>query len=184
MIGHSSSGNAAAKDRGRLNVTLHHNWFENIEDRAPRARFGNIHMLNNFVDRAKNATMSVTGAVTLVENCVYRDTQIATSFSHDQDSVSKGRGGTICIVNSRNEEPLPAKSSDDLDKQFELENNFKSNVPRDRLQFNSPVGFSWKNLGTLPYSYQPDPVDEIPALVWKYAGTGKFADSVSSTTKR
>ena len=41
---------AAALDRGRLNVTLHHNLFENIADRAPRARFGNIHAFNILVD--------------------------------------------------------------------------------------------------------------------------------------
>ena len=183
LIGHSSSDSAAATDRGRLNVTLHHNSFQNIQDRAPRARFGNIHFFNNLVDGAENATMSVTGAVTLVENCVYRDTRKATSFSHDKDAVSKGRGGTISIVNSRNEQPRPAKSSDDADKKFEIENNFKSNVERDKLQFNAAADFEWKNRGTLPYSYKPDPVDQVPALVTKYAGTGKVPDAALGKTK-
>jgi pectate lyase len=183
LIGHSSSDSAAAVDRGRLNVTLHHNWFQNIGDRAPRTRFGNIHLFNDFVDGAENATMSVTGAVTLIENCVYRDTRIATSFSHDKDSVSKGRGGTISIVNSRNEQPRSAKSSDDMDKKFEIENNFKSNVPREKLQFNAPADFEWKDRGMLPYSYKPDAVDQVPALVSKYSGTGKVPDSELGKTR-
>jgi pectate lyase len=79
LIGHSSSANAAVTDRGRLNVTLHHNWFVNIDDRAPRARFGNIHAYKNLIEGAQNATISVMGAVTLVERCVYRDARIATT---------------------------------------------------------------------------------------------------------
>jgi pectate lyase len=177
LIGHSSSANAAATDKGRLNVTFHHNWFENLDDRTPRARFGNIHFFNNFVDGAENATMSVTGAVTLVEKSVYRDTRVATSFSHDKDSVSKDRGGTICIVDSRNEAPRPAKSSDDSvdkDKQFEIEHNFQSSVSRENLHFNASLGFEWHNLNSLPYSYRVDSVEQVPALVTKYAGMGKL----------
>lgn len=176
LIGHSSSAAAAATDRGRLNVTFHHNWFSSINDRAPRARFGNIHVYNDFVDGAENATISVAGAVTLVENSLYRDARIATSFSHDKDAVSKGRGGTICIVDSRNESPRAAKAAANKDQQFEVEHNFVSSVPRETLQFNAVADFEWKSLGALPYSYKPDAVDEVPALVKQYAGTGKLAD--------
>ena len=184
LIGHSSSATAAATDRGRLNVTLHHNWFQNIQERAPRARFGNIHVFNNFVDGAENATMSVAGAVTLVENCIYRDTRIATSFSHDKDSVSRGLGGTISIVNSRNDKPRPLKASDSREKTFEIANNFRSSVPRERLQFNPAMNFPWKDRRTLPYPYRPDPVNRIPTLVPKYAGTGKVPELALSKTKR
>ena len=183
LIGHSSSSAAAATDRGRLNVTLHHNWFENIGDRTPRARFGNIHALNNFVDGAENATMSVAGAVTLVDHCFYRDSRIATSFSHDKDAVSKGLGGTICIIDSRNRDPRPAKSSDNPDKQFEIDNNFKSSVNPGDLRFNSPAGFAWDDVTKLPYVYRADPVDQVPALVSRYAGVGKLPESALTKTK-
>jgi pectate lyase len=173
LIGHSSSSSAAARDKGHLNVTFHHNWFENIDDRAPRARFGNIHAFNNFVDGAENATISVMGAVTLVENSLYRDVRIATSFSHDKDSVSQGKGGTICIVGSRNEAPRMLKPSRREDKQFEVEHNFQSNVSREKLQFNLPSHFEWKNRSKLPYAYLADSVEQVSFLVKKYAGTGK-----------
>lgn len=182
LIGHSSSDTAAATDRGRLNVTLHHNWFQNIGDRAPRARFGNIHVFNNFVEGAENATMSVAGAVTLVENSVYRDTRIATSFSHDKDSVSHGKGGTIAIVDSRNDAPRPAKKPETPEKRFEIENNFRSSVPREKLRFNPPADFAWNDRAALPYRYTPDPVDQVPALVARYAGTGKVPDAVLRET--
>lgn len=168
LIGHSSSSSAAAMDKGYLNVTFSHNWFENLDDRAPRARFGNIHVLNDVVEGAKNGTISVTGAVTLVEGSVYRDCRIATSFSHDKDSVAKGLGGTICIMNSRNEAPKPAGTD------FEGAHNFQSSVERDKLQFNPVGGFEWKDLSNLPYRYEVTPLDQVEAVVKAGAGVGKI----------
>ncbi|MCY0925348.1 pectate lyase [Streptomyces sp. H27-H1] len=51
MIGNSDS--AAATDAGKLRVTLHHNVFDGIVERAPRVRFGQVDAYNNhFVIRA------------------------------------------------------------------------------------------------------------------------------------
>lgn len=45
MIGNSDS--AGDTDRGRLRVTLHHNVFRDIVERAPRVRFGQVDAYNN-----------------------------------------------------------------------------------------------------------------------------------------
>lgn len=41
------SDKAAATDAGKLRVTLHHNLWVDIRERAPRVRFGQVHVVNN-----------------------------------------------------------------------------------------------------------------------------------------
>jgi pectate lyase len=48
LIGHSDDN--AAQDAERLNVTFHHNFFDQTETRTPRVRFGYAHVYNNYYD--------------------------------------------------------------------------------------------------------------------------------------
>ncbi|OIJ68727.1 pectate lyase family protein [Streptomyces mangrovisoli] len=53
LIGNSDSAATAAVDRGHLKVTLHHNLFANLVERAPRVRFGQVDSYDNhFVAQA------------------------------------------------------------------------------------------------------------------------------------
>ncbi|WP_329182161.1 pectate lyase family protein [Streptomyces sp. NBC_01477] len=45
-----NSDGAAATDAGKLRITLHHNLFQDIGERAPRVRFGQVDAYNNHYD--------------------------------------------------------------------------------------------------------------------------------------
>jgi pectate lyase len=172
LVGHSP--NNVAEDKGRLNITFHHNWYENIGDRAPRARFGNIHSFNNYINGAINATISVVGATTLIERNVYNDVEIATTFSHAKDILDKGRGGTIAVVECVNSNPRPITPSANPALAFEDSHNFQGNAARGELVFSKPAAFDWADLNHLPYEYTLDAVADVPGIVKQFAGVGKI----------
>ncbi|MBN2135444.1 MAG: carbohydrate-binding protein, partial [Acidobacteria bacterium] len=53
LIGHSD--NTGDQDRGFLNVTFHHNFFDRTETRTPRLRWGYVHVYNNYYDFVTHA---------------------------------------------------------------------------------------------------------------------------------
>ncbi|HZO85334.1 MAG TPA: hypothetical protein VFC26_08985, partial [Verrucomicrobiae bacterium] len=69
LVGASDS---ATSDRGRLNVTYHHNWYDRVDERIPRMRFGNAHVFNLYCNNlGGKGIQSTTEAATLVENVYF-----------------------------------------------------------------------------------------------------------------
>lgn len=49
------SGDDQTQDTGLLKVTMHHNWWaDNVIERMPRARYGDIHIFNNYYSSVGN----------------------------------------------------------------------------------------------------------------------------------
>ena len=49
------NGDGRTDDAGKLRVTLHHNWFDNVKERSPRVRYGRVHVYNNLYSATPGA---------------------------------------------------------------------------------------------------------------------------------
>ncbi|MFF4351914.1 polysaccharide lyase family 1 protein [Streptomyces sp. NPDC001530] len=78
LIGNSDS---ATGDRGKLRVTLHHNEFEGVVQRAPRVRFGQVHVYDNrYVVPERSEYRYSLGVST--ESAIYAENNAFTTPSH------------------------------------------------------------------------------------------------------
>ncbi|MGH8175012.1 MAG: pectate lyase family protein [Steroidobacter sp.] len=101
LIGSSDS---AAADRGKLRVTLHHNHFDGIGQRAPRVRFGQVHLYNNYYDVRDTANYSYSWGVG-IESAIYAEENFFVanrSFSVDQiierfNGTALSASGTLVV---------------------------------------------------------------------------------------
>jgi pectate lyase len=95
LIGHSDSN--AAEDTGKLHVTLHHNYFSNVNSRMPSLRFGTAHVYDNYFVDGSTGSHSRMGAQMLVQNNVYRNisTPILTNKDSSQDGYVNESGNDI-----------------------------------------------------------------------------------------
>jgi pectate lyase len=78
LIGNSDS---ATGDRGRLRVTLHHNEFESVVQRAPRVRFGQVHVYNNRYVVPEGSEYRYSLGVS-TESAVYAENNAFTTPAH------------------------------------------------------------------------------------------------------
>ena len=88
LIGHSDDDEARAEDEDHLRVTLHHNWWADyIRQRAPRVRFGDVHLFNNYWSSAGNdwSIWAAVGSRVLIENN-YFDGVKNPHEQHDPDA--------------------------------------------------------------------------------------------------
>jgi pectate lyase len=87
------SADTVTTDAGHLNVTWHHDWWaDNVAERMPRTRFGQIHVFNNLYTAAGNAYCTNAGIQThvLVENNVYMGVNNPLSPDANGDMLARG----------------------------------------------------------------------------------------------
>jgi pectate lyase len=66
------SSDGATADRGKLRVTLHHNLFDEVGQRAPRVRFGQVHVYNNYYKIERNPAYVYSWGVG-IESAIYAE---------------------------------------------------------------------------------------------------------------
>jgi pectate lyase len=91
------SGDDVPTDAGRLRVTYHHDWWaDNVQERMPRVRYGQVHLFNNLYTPSGNNYCIGLGfyANVLTENNLFVDVQdpIQASKYSNAESVLVSRG--------------------------------------------------------------------------------------------
>ena len=87
------NGDGVTADRGKLHVTLHHNWYApGVEGRMPRVRFGHVHIYNNYYNAVGNGYCIGIGVECniRVENTVFES--VSGPWA-DYGGTSNGRFG-------------------------------------------------------------------------------------------
>jgi pectate lyase len=91
------SGDNVPSDAGRLRVTYHHDWWaDNVQERMPRVRYGQVHLFNNLYTPTGNNYCIGLGfyANVLTENNMFVDVKdpIQASKYSNAESVLVSRG--------------------------------------------------------------------------------------------
>lgn len=85
------NGDDATGDRGKLHVTLHHNWYSTgVNQRMPRVRFGYVHVYNNYYGSNNDSYCIGVGNEShiLVENNTFENQQTLWSDARNSTSVA------------------------------------------------------------------------------------------------
>ncbi|KAF5631604.1 putative pectate lyase 1 [Fusarium sp. NRRL 25303] len=89
LIGHSDSN--GDQDTGKLHVTYHHNYWSNVNSRAPSIRFGTAHIYSScYEDLPTSGVNSRMGAQVLVETTAFVNVKrpIVTNLDSKEDGFA------------------------------------------------------------------------------------------------
>ncbi|MET7571561.1 pectate lyase [Streptomyces sp. NPDC005492] len=154
LIGNSDSASTAAVDRGHLKVTLHHNLFSNLVERAPRVRFGQVDSYNNHFVAEPGYSYSYG---------IGLESQLVAE--HNAFTVPAGISEAT-IVKKWSEAPLTADDNYVNGELTDLIAVHNAGVPSEILQ----SGAGW----TPTLRTKIDPAKAVPFLVDRGAGSGRL----------
>ncbi|HSX51907.1 MAG TPA: hypothetical protein VLF09_13155 [Cellvibrio sp.] len=151
------------------NITFHHNWYKNIEQRTPLIRNALVHVYNNYwsnesIDHMFHAVNSRAGAKALVESNYFYNVNNPLIASDDSDTPG-------CWQTNNDNTVLP------YIYYSRTVGNGALVVPTivdGQLQSTCAV--------TVPYTVQMDAANDVPAIVMANVGTGKIGNGGASSS--
>ncbi|MGW5771972.1 pectate lyase family protein [Streptomyces longwoodensis] len=154
LIGNSDSESTAAGDRGKLKVTFHHNLFENLVERAPRVRFGQVDSYNNHFVADEDYSYSFG---------VGKESQLVAEHNAFTlpEGVAAGR-----ILKRWNVSPVTADDNYVNGERVDLIAVHNAQIPAETLQ----PGAGW----TPALRTRVDPARAVPGIVDHRAGAGRL----------
>ncbi|MBA2812171.1 pectate lyase [Streptomyces sp. KM273126] len=153
LIGNSDG--AASTDSGKLKVTLHHNRFEGIVERAPRVRFGQVDTYNNHYVVTAGQKFGYTFGIGASSQLYATDNAISLPAG-----VSAAK-----TLKKWSEAPLTAENNYVNGKLTDLIAVHNAEIPEETLQ----SGAGW----TPTLRTKVDSPRAVPGIVGQRAGAGK-----------
>jgi pectate lyase len=158
LIGSSSS---ATGDEGKLRVTFSNNVFRDIQSRAPRVRFGQVHLFNNYYVGSKSAA-------------VYKN------------SYSVGLGTNAKVLSNANVFEIAGAASCDAIVKNPGDTTAGTFKDSGSLLNGAALGacaVSNATAWTPPYAFTPRPAALVKANALAQAGGGKLTTAITGTGK-
>ena len=176
-----------ANDNKDLEITMHHNYYLDSQDRLPRLRGGNAHVYNIVMD-SQNAYKASTLIPSSVAKAI---TNKGYSFNVTSNGAISTEGGAVLVENSailgikyplRNNQKSASNSSYTgkilaLDTIYEYKDiSYRGNS----TDPNSPLSpepatilkFSWNGFNELPYNYTLDDIQNLLSTLKETVGSG------------
>lgn len=159
----------------QYNISLHHNWYQNVASRQPLAANGNMHIYSTYFENGTSTTVDLRGknAVLLEEN-----------YYQNCKSTHKQRNAT-CIAKSYNEIGVESGKTELKGKRTVVSSLSEAVLTGTSYTF--PDGKSIDNFdldSSLFYKgqYTATPAAQVPEFVQTYAGTLKAFPVTESAT--
>ncbi|MFD4690735.1 polysaccharide lyase family 1 protein [Streptomyces sp. NPDC058463] len=155
LIGNSDG--AGATDRGKLRVTLHHNLFKDVKERAPRVRFGQVDSYNNHFVATTGSAYGYSYGIGFESKLVAEHNAFSLGSGFDKATVLK----------KWSESSLTADDNYVNGRKTDLIAVHNAGVPAEQLT----VGAGW----TPELRTKVDHPLVVPVLVAIKAGAGKIS---------
>jgi pectate lyase len=161
LIGSSDSRTA---DRGKLRMTFHHNLWEDIGQRAPRVRYGDVHVYNNYYVEPDAEGYHYSWGVGRESEIYAENNYFALADGIDaSDVVADWLGSNRQLAGL--EEHGTLLNGRSVHHRVSLVDAYNAAHERD-----IPTTVSWEPT----YHERIDPTQSVPALVTAKAGSGKL----------
>lgn len=198
--GHLVGANELDPQNASLSMTLHHNYYKNIQDRMPRLRSGNMHAFNIIMDSAgaaaakKKITAAMGSAIS--SKGYHFDVTSNGAISTEDGAVLVEKSSIIGVqFPIRNNQVDPA-DTEYTGKILAVDTIYTFNGVTTRGNSDTsgsplspvpaaPKAFSWNGFSSLPYSYSVDDPATLAAQLTAEsgAGAGKLAWSKDNWLK-
>jgi pectate lyase len=194
--GHLVGANEFDTSNSNHRLTLHHNYYLNMQDRLPRMRAGNAHVYNLYVNNAEAlaakdlrnarvAAMSSTNAAKLTGgSATYSfDVTLNGSISTEGGAVLLEKSQLVDVLSPLRNNQVSASQPDYTGKILALDTLYSLRGVVFRGDSNTPgsplapvpapeIAFSWNGFTTLPYSYITHDPSQLPSLLTGSEGAG------------